>query len=385
MELENTFGRKILSSRDCLQLVEDIRIKTGFSVNANTLRRFFGLVKSPYKPSPSTLTILLKYCGYNSLEELSDLNNRTLDGAAPTEESILHFLTSLYKSLPLVEGHNNTAELVVMQTIPFLDRHPGLVDAFQREVARTTSGRYYYYEMSVNMDRLDDYYGDGLFHYLRANPTPEGKIFAHSLLVLRYWLTHDKTQLDRHMQELMGIQVPSACPSHILGRLMAARILYADIHHQSVDGILADATKYLVSLLAGSQGIAIPTYPDFELAVCEALVLTGHEVEGAEFIRRGNQLLSFSRKPVAVSPFRLWEFIIFSKKNPSRRTLPGTKPEKDLPSGNVLNRRYQNLVRIALTKSNAKERKQLADLVAETGFLVFKTTKSRFKKPSGQL
>ena len=69
-ELENSFGRKVLSSRDCLQMVDDIYQKTGYTINTNTLRRFFGLVKTDYNASPSTLSILLKYCGFNSIEEL---------------------------------------------------------------------------------------------------------------------------------------------------------------------------------------------------------------------------------------------------------------------------------------------------------------------------
>ena len=319
------------------------------------------------------------------MEELQDLTGKTNTGDAISDESVLHFLEGLYRHLPLQEGRNATAEAVVQQTIPFLNRHPGLTDAFQREIARSAAGRYYYFEMSVNMDRLTGYYGDGLFHYLRTSTTAEEKIFAHSLLVLRYWLSDNKVLLDKHAGELGKIAVPANCPSHILGRLMAARILLSDVHRQPIDGILADATKYLVSLLAGSQAIAIPTFPDFELAVCEALLLTGREDEGAEFIRRGNQLLSFSRKPVSVSPFRLWEYIILSKKNPSRRTLPGTPPDKDLPTGNILNRKYHNLVCIALAKSKAKDQKQLAGLIADTGFIAFEKTRKRVKKATHQL
>lgn len=353
-------------------------------MNANTLRRFFGLVKSQYNPSPSTLTILLKYCGYNSLEELSSVRKPPEKNEVLTEESVLHFLGTVFRNLPLQDGHNLTAETLVQHTIPFLERHPGLTEPFHREVARSIPGRYYYFEKSVNMDRLDGYYGDGLFHYLRSNPTPEGKIFAHSLLVLRYWLTSNKPAVDKHMHELGNIAVPANCPSHILGRLMAARILVSHIHHQSIDGILADATKYLVSLLAGSQHIAIPAFPDFELAVCEALVLIGREDEGAEFIRRGKQLLSFSRKPLTINPFQLWEHLILSKKNPSRRTLPGTPKVKDIPTGNILNRRYYNLVRIAHTRSTGKEKSQLHELIAETGYAVFETSKTRAQKASGK-
>lgn len=353
-------------------------------MNANTLRRFFGLVKSQYNPSPSTLTILLKYCGYNSLEELSSVRKPTEKTEVLTEESVLHFLSTVFRNLPMQDGHNLTAETLVQNTIPFLERHPGLAEPFHREVARSVPGRYYYYEMSVNMDRLNGYYGEGLFHYLRSNPTTEGKIFGHSLLVLRYWLTGNKSAVDKHMHELGNIAVPATCPSHILGRLMAARILFAHTHHQSIDGILADATKHLVSLLAGSQQIAIPTFPDFELAVCEALVLIGREDEGSEFIRRGKQLLSFSRKPLTVNPFELWEHVILSKKNPSRRALPGTSKAKEIPTGNILNRRYNNLVRIALARTTGKEKSQLPGLIAETGYTVFETPKMRGKNASGK-
>ncbi|RYG33572.1 MAG: hypothetical protein EOO01_33065, partial [Chitinophagaceae bacterium] len=53
-ELEKNFGRKIASYRDCVQLVDDIYQKTESTVNVNTVRRFFGLVKTNYNPSPAT-------------------------------------------------------------------------------------------------------------------------------------------------------------------------------------------------------------------------------------------------------------------------------------------------------------------------------------------
>ena len=62
-EIVNIFGRRIVSSRDCIQLSDEIFHKTKLQLNPNTLRRFFGLVKAAYPPSHSTLTILSKYCG----------------------------------------------------------------------------------------------------------------------------------------------------------------------------------------------------------------------------------------------------------------------------------------------------------------------------------
>lgn len=70
-EVEESFGHRVTTSRDCIRLSEEVYYKTSFKINPNTLRRFFGLVKAQYPPSLATLTILANYCGYHSLEEIS--------------------------------------------------------------------------------------------------------------------------------------------------------------------------------------------------------------------------------------------------------------------------------------------------------------------------
>jgi hypothetical protein len=45
-EIADTFGKNIITSGDCLLLSNDIFDKISFKINSNTLRRFFGVVKS---------------------------------------------------------------------------------------------------------------------------------------------------------------------------------------------------------------------------------------------------------------------------------------------------------------------------------------------------
>lgn len=303
---------------------------------------------------------------------------------APGVESILHYLVSLFRHMPVEEGHNATAESIVQQTIQFLERHPDLADPFHREVARTEAGQYYYFEMSVNMDHLHGMYGDGLYHYLHAKPGDDARLFAHSLQVMRYWLTGQTALLDRHMELIRDIPVSISCPSHILGRLAAARIFHASTHRQSIESILGDATKYHVSLLAGSRNIPIPTFPDFELAVCEALVLTGREEEGAEYIRRGKSLLSFSKRKPLLQPFQLWDYIMAGRINPNRRQIPDKTADIQPIPATILNRKYQNLVRMACTRVPGREQNQLQQLVKETGFTTFEQIAKRRKKLNGK-
>src|SRR5689334_9286228 len=119
-ELENSFGRKIVSSRDCIQMVEDIYRKTGETVNANTLRRFFGLVKDDYPASSSTLTILSKYCGFNSLDEIEQVSSKNNTEDDVNKEEVLRYMVSLFKNTQVSGEEDRTFYPIIEQTIVFL-------------------------------------------------------------------------------------------------------------------------------------------------------------------------------------------------------------------------------------------------------------------------
>ena len=305
-ELENSFGRKVVSSRDCLQLVEDIYQKTGYTINANTLRRFFGLVKTDYSASPSTVTILSKYCGFGSIDEIESLSSSANTDNSINKEEVMHFLISMFRNNEYGGDHNPVMESLVQQTVIFLERNPFLIDRFQREMAKLPMGKYYYYELCVNMDHLNDYYGNGLRYYIRANTGNEARLFANALMVMRYWLTENTELLEKHIVEMNTIPVHQTYASHILGRYIAARIYYANAKNEAIDKILIDATKYHVAIMT-NRGNNFPSYPDFELSVCEALVLTNQYEEAMEYIRRGKSFFNgFKGTPLHQHPLSFW-------------------------------------------------------------------------------
>lgn len=366
-ELENSFGRKILSSRDCLQMVDDIYQKTGYTINANTLRRFFGLVKTAYSASPSTLMILSKYCGFNSTDELENIStSERTDNSINTEE-VLHYLVSLFKNLPVRENCNPIIEPLVAQTIVFLERNPSLIDRFQREIATTSAGQYYYYERSVNMDKLNDYYGDGLRYYLRAKNTNEAMIFAYSLQVFRYWLTNNIELIEKNMAILIAVPISINYPSHILGRYIAAKLFYTNFKGEIPDKVLAEATKYYTALSSRSELID----HDFDLIVGEALVLTNHPVEGGEYIRRGKSKLSVSKNNLHnENPFIAWERIISTKKSTLKTITTQLKPSRSYHSfTSPLSKKYFTLLNLAWDSRTKKN--NISQLIIETGFSRF--------------
>lgn len=259
---------------------------------------------------------------------------------------------------------------MVQQTIVFLERNPFLIDRFQRELAKIPGGQYYYYELSVNMDHLNDYYGNALRYYERANNSNEAKLFANSLQVFRYWLTENTGLLEKHMAEIAAIPVHHNYPSHILGRLVAARIYSAHTRNEPMDKILIDATKYHVAIM--SKRGSSTAYPDFELAICEALTLVNQYDEAMEYIRRGKSMITGSRSGPSHHPFRFWEYVISGKKNYHITPLDMTRKQAGPPfhsSNYPLNKKYDNLV--LLLNNPGRKTSQVAGLIQETGFTRF--------------
>lgn len=368
-ELENSFGRKVISSRDCNQMVEDIYQKTGETINANTLRRFFGLVRADYPPSSSTLTILSRYCGFNSPEEIEHLALNDSPATAINKEEVLRYMISLFRHTQVAAQQERIFYPLVEQTIVFLERNPSLIDKFQREIAKTATGQYYYYEKLANIDRLNDYYGDGLRHYVRAKSTEEGKVFAHSMQVFRYWLTKNKEELVKHMSAVSSITSTSEFPDHILGRFIAAKLYHAHVKESPIDSITAEARRYHAGIIARREDSPF-SFPDFELIICEALVLTGHYDEGAEFIWHGKSYLAASGQDKN-SLYNLWEDITNIKRR-SKDKKKSNDPEHKQLIYQSFSRKYNTIIWLLslATPENkqAGNMQQFRELVHETGY-----------------
>ena len=364
-ELENSFGRRVLSSRDCLQMVDDIYQKTGYTINTNTLRRFFGLVRTNYSASPSTLSILLKYCGFNSVDELEKISSGANTDGIINSEEVHHYLVALFKNLVLDDNNNSFVDALVQQTVAFLERNPLLIDRFQREVAASPAGQYYYFERSVNMDRLDNFYGDGLRFYLRSKNNNEAIVFSNSVQVLRYWLTNNSELLEEAMARIASISVNNSYPSHIFGRYLAARLYYAHLKGDPVDKIIAEAGRYYSNFLLrnGSNN------PDFELILTEALILTNHYSEANEYIKRGKSRLALVRKiSPGDNPFGLWEKMVNNKRNMTLKAImpPPKTPQILSTPSSPLTRRYHAI--LSLLADSKTKRTDFKDLIRETGF-----------------
>ncbi len=280
-EIEFMFGRRIVSSGDCIQLSEEIYGITKSRLNANTLRRFFGLVRTIYAPSASTLKILCTYCGFSSIEDVQHYKEALhSETDSPEQKSLLNYLVNLFRETPVENERNETFKSVVKQTIVFLLQHPDLVDKFQSMIAKTKNGQDYYFEGFSQIDNLNSYYGNGLRYFLKEKTEPQAQILGHSLLVFRYWLTEDEPNMEHHFQELSNFEHLPSFSSNASGRYFASLLYYAEAKGYASSKAITSIQNYYNNLHVCDTASQI----DFEMIIAEALILTDNLEEGLYYV-----------------------------------------------------------------------------------------------------
>ncbi len=300
-ELEYCFGRKIISYRDCTQLVEDIEQKTGFSVNVNTIRRFFGLVKTQYTASASTLSIFSKYCGFNSIDDLAISGSQQKDKDSVGNKEVLRYLVALYENLPVKEEYIHIGCSIVEETVELLERNVQLIAPFQREIAKLPAGQFYYYEKMVNLDRLNGYFGEGLRYYLRSKNTPEARLFVNALYCIKAFQAKNSAVLEKYYKLLLQASSSShQSPSHLLAWKVAAQVYHSLFFKKSIDDSITDAIKNL-QILTERRKAYLLSVPDYELLVAGIFSLSKQPEEGVLFFKHAKEIIE--KKEISLSPY----------------------------------------------------------------------------------
>jgi tetratricopeptide (TPR) repeat protein len=278
--VEKAFGRKILIASDCDSLSKDIYRQTNVKLSLNTLRRFFNLIKSKYQVSLFTLDLLSRYCGFPSFSELADNGEEMQQNSSGNDQGLLNFLTLLFNDSDVKCINDVTYINLIHTTIIYLDKKPNIIDQLQRRIAKTLNGQIFYYEQSVNIDKLDSYYGVGLCYYLNEKRTVEAQIFGNSLLCFRYWLTMNMEAIKKHHNEILCYTINESVPPSIAGRYFAAQLYFAEAFNREIGSILTQAREFYSSIKPSK--FIYQDFPAFECILSEALVLT-YQYEEALF------------------------------------------------------------------------------------------------------
>ena len=374
-EVEKKYGKKVLSYTDCLQLSKAIAQQTGFRLNVSTLRRSFGLVKATYPPSPTTKDILAKFIGYNTFEHFCSLQEAEPALGGNESSLLLHYLDVLFSKASPTTYSDPTWLAIMRQTILFLDKQPQLIDSFQRTMAKTVVGQNVYFEQFINMDQLNGYYGKGLRYYLAEKLTKEARIFSHSLLALRSYLTGDDPALVNHYTEVMLHTPDSSLHPFVCARYYATQLFFHRDNPEALYKVLNEARDSFREMLPPKD--AFQSFPCFELVITEALILIGQPLESMFYLREQKKKKSIYIPPAVdvqvFSAFDLYEAIaltMLGDEEKAKKVLRRVNPAEFY----FLSRHYHNTLymlaeSVHFAGKAAVLSVQLEDLIQRLGFV----------------
>jgi len=372
-EVEKTFGRKVLSSADCQQLCMDLHQKTILRISFNTLRRFFNLIKDNHAVSNYTCEVLVQYCGFATFQDFINYKKeKATDKVDKKVSNLLDFIVRVFKNIEVSNKHDITYFSLVKQTISYLDRHPSIVDRFQREISRTKNGQDFYYEQFINIDKLNHYYGDGLRYYLCEKKTKEAQLLGHSLLCFRSWMMNDNKDVKQHLDVIMSYTIDHSMRPSVCARYFATQLYYSNSLGLQIEPILIKARQFFLFL--SPTNYTYSSYYCFEIIMSEALILTGFYEEALfyldEILERIKLNIPSYIDVALLQTICLFKSIVFvniGKKNNSREIFDSINPNKFY----FLSKKYLTILYFSLSKNFRRkqfEYQQVTELIKDTGF-----------------
>ena len=373
-EVEKKFGRKVLSSADCHSLSQEIVQWSETKISFNTLRRFFNLMKADHQPSLFTLNTLSGFCGYSSFDDFITTKTNSVPDKEQTDGSgLLNYLVLLFKNTEVSNVNDATYFSLVQQTISYLEQHLYLIERFQKEIAGTQNGQKFYFELFINIDKLNSFYGDGLRYYLQEKKDAEAQLFAHSLLCFKNWLVMDNEGMEQHHGILYRYELHKAMQPSVCARYFASQLFYADVMGIDKEPILIRARQFYASIVPLKDHYA--SFYCFEIILSEAIMLTGQQYEEASyyidalFIKLKRYVPSYINVALleTVCLFRAIVFAHTGRKQKAYEILCDIVPIKFC----FLSKQYLNILYLQLKsalRNKDVEQEQTRYLIQQTGF-----------------
>lgn len=201
-EVERVFGRKILTTKDCQQLQQDINDfpMANTSLGLNTVRRFFNIIQSETSISNHTMNVFSYYCGYESFNDFisTDLFATAYhDGANTNLIKILYGENLEQKGNKLFASlHTEVLEMVLTNATVFQAIFPKMV--------RYPLFQEYVLSFHPMIDQLNqDWYMKGMRIFTRRSKITHLKVFGLALEFLRHFLNDE---LNKCESLIIGMQ-----------------------------------------------------------------------------------------------------------------------------------------------------------------------------------
>ncbi len=255
------FGKDIEASTDCDNLASIILRDCKTNISSQTLRRFFGLIKTSTTSSRFTLDLLSQFCGYRDFKEFYDAHNN--------QELELFFGNSESTN----QSYWQRSEQLCQQII----ESPELLVNTHHKLMSFPMARKYFMENHPLRDLLGSVYVQYFSAYLKYNTSNEAKIFAYGFLFQSSFLLQNTEMMDLYYRRVKETELSDEVHVIPAGLKYGVQLLYADFAGNDVlfKKDFAEMKKTRLRYRKASE----KSVCSFESTVLESLIFTNRTKE----------------------------------------------------------------------------------------------------------
>ncbi|MDD2323840.1 MAG: hypothetical protein PHT77_12230 [Bacteroidales bacterium] len=292
-EVHRRFGKELNSSFECVQLSEHISKCTGDYVSAQTLRRFFGFINDNTNPSSFTISILLKYCNRNSLDEIVALEEKTQSNhiASSTLYTIKEFynieLTPEF-DFNFQKACENIAKLIVST--------PNLLNELSGFLCSNPISQVFFFERHPYIDGLCGEYADYIRLYIKEKNTTEAKLFGNCLIHLGMILSNRKIEAEAKLDKINSIEIDTKMHPFVLARKIMANLLSSKNRNDTAAIERWTEKAFQLERKQDRYPVKGAYFPFYQFILADAFNLIGHYDESLEMLHIANT--DYKRDPM---------------------------------------------------------------------------------------
>lgn len=255
------FGKKICTATDCENLAHALKENLNEVVSSQTLRRFFGLIKTTSRTSIFTLDILSKFCGYKDYE-----NFRLLCGSSELE---IFFGSDEHSGKDFWQKSEHLCRQIADS--------PELLITTHYRMMPFPMVRKYFMENHPMRDMLGTVYSQYFLSYLKYNNSNEARIFAYGFLYKSAFL-QENTELLQFLHQIVAA-TELTTEVHVIpaGLKYGIMLHYADFTGN--ESLFTQTFEEMMSIRKQYISASRASACSFEYSVLELLIFTDRTEE----------------------------------------------------------------------------------------------------------
>lgn len=279
--IQSRFGRNLSSAAECEELSNHIYKNIKVQISAQTLRRFFGFIQDNTEPSSITISYLVRYCGFSSLDEL--LANAARIENTEVNEEMVYFIKEFY-NIELTAGLDFNYQKACGNIARQLVQFPSLLNSLEGFLSSNKVAQIFFFERHPYIDGLGDGYSKLIRLYAQEKRTPEAQLFAYCLLHFGSILTQKYVEASLYIQQINQISVDASIHPFVQARKIMANLLDASVKKDSRQ--LDEWTE--IALKEEKKQKRYPDtenyFPFFQFILADAFNLVGKHDEAMQMI-----------------------------------------------------------------------------------------------------